>query len=416
MKPVALTMILASWVVANIRESSQDAAIAEGLSVYMVYDETPGETTGTLLGQSIINAIAIVLAICAVTFILVLCYKYRCIKCMIGYLIFASASLLGYSGGFVVMTAFEVFDVRISWPTFVFLMYNFAIVGVVAVFWQKGIPRVVTQGYLVAVSCIMAWIVVKLPEWTSWALLIALALYDLCAVLTPCGPLRALVKLAQERPDQPIPGLLYEADVGSGERVGPRDTFASGAPRRRSSGQDSAHAQLVRKSTAPRRPEPASPQQQGVAGRPHTSSGVDAGADVELPGAPSRRQAFAATPQDPVSHGSTLPHASHPDDSYVAMPAPNVQESARSIKLGLGDFVFYSVLVSRAALFGFATFAACFVAVIMGLVGTLLLLGIFKKALPALPISIALGVTFYFTTRLVLFPMVVSLATTGASF
>ncbi len=46
----------------------------------MVYDETPGETTGTLLGQSIINAIAIVLAICAVTFILVLCYKYRCIK------------------------------------------------------------------------------------------------------------------------------------------------------------------------------------------------------------------------------------------------------------------------------------------------------------------------------------------------
>ena len=56
---------------------------------------------------------------------------------MVGYLIFASASLLGYSGGFVVMTAFAVYAVRISWPTFVFLMYNFACVGVIAVFWQK---------------------------------------------------------------------------------------------------------------------------------------------------------------------------------------------------------------------------------------------------------------------------------------
>lgn len=80
---------------------------------------------------------------------------------MIGYLIFASASLLGYSGGFVALTALEVrcvclamlstrcslflynklpsqvYQIRIDWPSFVFLMYNFAIVGVVAVFWQK---------------------------------------------------------------------------------------------------------------------------------------------------------------------------------------------------------------------------------------------------------------------------------------
>jgi hypothetical protein len=51
-------------------------------------------------------------------------------------------------------------------------------------------------------------------QWTGWTLLVALALYDLCAVLTPCGPLKKLVELAQEYKD-PIPGLLYEAEVGN---------------------------------------------------------------------------------------------------------------------------------------------------------------------------------------------------------
>ena len=33
----------------------------------------------------------------------------------------------------------------------------------------------------------------RFPETTGWCLLVVLALYDLCAVLTPCGPLKALV-------------------------------------------------------------------------------------------------------------------------------------------------------------------------------------------------------------------------------
>ena len=36
-----------------------------------------------------------------------------------------------------------------------------------------------------------------LGEWFVWCLLGALALYDLCAVLTPCGPLRLLLNAVQ---------------------------------------------------------------------------------------------------------------------------------------------------------------------------------------------------------------------------
>ena len=39
-------------------------------------------------------------------------------------------------------------------------------------------------------------------------LLIGLSLYDIFAVLTPYGPLKALVELSQDRGDA-IPGLVY---------------------------------------------------------------------------------------------------------------------------------------------------------------------------------------------------------------
>ena len=80
---------------------------------------------------------------------------------------------------------------------------------------------------------------------------------------------------------------------------------------------------------------------------------------------------------------------------------------------GLGYLVFYSVVVSRGALYVVATLAACFVWVILGLAGTLFLLGVMKKALPALPISIFLGVAFYFLTRLVVVPMIIEVSLNG---
>jgi presenilin 1 len=85
----------------------------------------------------------------------------------------------------------------------------------------------------------------------------------------------------------------------------------------------------------------------------------------------------------------------------------------RGVKLGLGDFVFYSVLVGRAALFDILTVFTTFIAVITGLFFTILLLAVWRKALPALPFSIFFGILFFFGSRFFLFPFASELAIRG---
>lgn len=51
---------------------------------------------------------------------------------------------------------------------------------------------------------------------TRTLLIVMLAFYDLCAVLSPCGPLKALVNLMSEEDSPDMPGLLYEAQLPAG--------------------------------------------------------------------------------------------------------------------------------------------------------------------------------------------------------
>ena len=56
-------------------------------------------------------------------------------------------------------------------------------------FWPA--PVALKQGYLVIVGVVTAYLFTYVPEWSTWMLLLAMALYDLYAVLVPGGPLKA---------------------------------------------------------------------------------------------------------------------------------------------------------------------------------------------------------------------------------
>ncbi|KAG2484665.1 hypothetical protein HYH03_016553 [Edaphochlamys debaryana] len=132
--------------------------------------------------------------------------------------------------------------------------------------------------------------------------------------------------------------------------------------------------------------------------------------------AASRRGAPGAAPAPDPPEPELPPGAVARDRSERLPPDDADYDLPDSIKLGLGDFIFYSMLVGRAAMYDFMTVFSAYLAIIAGLGLTLLCLAVFQKALPALPFSIVLGVLFYFLTRLTLEPFLVPLAGNMAYF
>jgi presenilin 1 len=69
----------------------------------------------------------------------------------------------------------QVFFIPLDYITMVFALWNFAMVGLVSIFW-KG-PLWLQQCYLTIMSSLMAFSLTGLEQWTTWILLGLLAIW-----------------------------------------------------------------------------------------------------------------------------------------------------------------------------------------------------------------------------------------------
>lgn len=301
-------------------------------------------------------------------------------------------------GSSILVSIIQRFDIPVDSITFFILLFNFTVLGTISVF-SDGMPIVLKQGNMVVLGIIVAAWFTLLPEWTTWVVLVALALYDLVAVLAPGGPLKLLVELASTR-DEALPALVYETRPNVGRSSASRDSglgvLVAAAVGIEASGGSVELQELLRNQDIERGGNGGENEIEEV----RDEDGESVPLIVERNEDESGRSVSSNVSPNRVQDGSN-------GSREVEME----EMEDRGLKLGMGDFIFYSVLVGRAAMYDLMTVYACYLAIISGLGCTLILLAVCRHALPALPISIALGVMFYFLTRLLMEPFVVGAST-----
>ncbi|CAD0203953.1 unnamed protein product [Chrysodeixis includens] len=403
--PVTLCMLVVVATISSINFYSVK-------DVYLAYtpfhEESPYAVTK--VWNALANSMILLSVIALMTVLLIVLYKKRCYKIIHGWLILSSLMLLFLFSYLYIEEALRAYNIPMDYITLVFVMWNFGGMGMIVIHW-KG-PLRLQQAYLIFIAALMALVFIKyLPEWTTWAVLAVISIWDLIAVLTPKGPLRILVETAQERNEPIFPALIYSSTVMY--CLAATTPPPPGEPRARELRPLHPHGPFSR-SQSPSQGDPTNMPcfslicrgREGADGA--GGAGDAAGFDAAWQARAGQQRRLRVDSSQPPRYTTRLERQPQP-------PPPQQQQQLddeeKGVKLGLGDFIFYSVLVGKASSYGdWNTTLACFVAILIGLCLTLLLLAILKKALPALPISITFGLIFYFATRCVVKPFADALA------
>jgi len=461
--PVTMCMVVVVATVASITYYTEKGQ-------YLIYTPFHEETeeTVTLAWQAAANAGIMLIVIAVMTGLLVLAYKCKCYKLIHGWLFMSSFMLLFLFTYLYLAEVLKANNLPMDYITVGLILWNFGVTGMIAIYWKA--PLLLQQAYLIFVSALMALIFIKyLPDWTTWAVLAVISLWDLFAVLAPCGPLKILVETAQERNEDLFPSLIYSSGVMYAlVATADPSTKNSAAPSQKGTQDESSQSepQVQVETTAgasevsnlsevagQQQPSQVTGQQQSsqvtdqqhlgqqtsqvadqqqssqvagqqqsskVAGQQHpiqqtsqvagqqppmeqTSQVVGQGQEHQVAGLQQQRQ---IADREHLRQRQQVRQVHQQQQQNTGQQPPFVDDDDdKGVKLGLGDFIFYSILVGKASSYGdWNTTLACFVAILIGLCVTLVCLALFRKALPALPISITFGLIFYFLTREIVTP------------
>lgn len=193
----------------------------------LFYNPLPTDTLGEEVVGSLYNGLLVLLFVVVATLLYVVLLFLKARESLRHVLQVLNIFLLGGPCGYFIYQLIVLYSIPFDVLTFIGCVWNIVGVGWFALNYNGNSKTFLTRGFLILLATCMAWPFIEFPEPSVWATLGLLVVYDLFAVLAPCGPLRYIMeaeaKLKREgKESKPLPGLVYRGHffiVGLGDLV-----------------------------------------------------------------------------------------------------------------------------------------------------------------------------------------------------
>ena len=365
--PVSTIMILSSLAVVFVQSKSS------GNEFNGIYQE---ENSDNKFKSNIINAAIIVAIMIILTNVLVCLLNFECTKLINGYIIFTTFLTLFYFGGYFFITILEVLGIE-SWNIYSFLiiLWNVSMTGVVAIFYKKGIPAYVTKFFQMFSCVLITWNMSKYSETLSWILLLFLILYDTITVLTPCGALNQLNR-NYNIPD----GLLFEYEIGlpyvtldtnqnlpslPTKAITEEVTVVSKNDLNDTNHQTNASYEIITNNNEKKSKQVIQVHNQIVSSIEINSESVDTHINKSNIKKNANKNNHNRNDEDKNNNNSSNNGDNNNDDNNDNNNDNNSDNDISLIKLGLGDFIFYGLIASIGARHSVVCFLSTYLAVLI---------------------------------------------------
>ena len=289
-----------------------------------------------------------VLSLILMTFLMFFLIRLNWSK-LLNFILSSTIAALFVVSGLFWLTMAASFDLTVDSITTTFFMYNIVMLAFFSIMWSA--PKILNQTYQIYFAVLIAWYIDTLtPIWIGWGMLAILSIWDLFAVLPEYGPLNMIIKILDKRGQKLPNALIYSVYFDW-----PAMKKLKLAKQLKSNNQN----------------------------------------DLEL-------NTFLQTNENNNNNNERGPIRIMPVDSIDAIETTQSEtkiddDDDDGPKLGIGDFVFYSVLIAKSATqLNLTTVFACFLTIIVGLTITMSLVAYLSRPLPALPISIFLAMIVFF--------------------